>query len=136
MCHEPGKKWRPPPLKKLKLILQKFKLLRMKKIATVVLLIAAASFGTKAQTASAAKDTTVTLKVKGLTCSNDLRTIAANVKEIKGVTDCKAGKLGPTSSYKITYNPILVNIKDVVAAIENTPGCGDGEERPYKVKKN
>ncbi len=80
-------------------------------------------------------DTTITLKVKGLTCSNDLKTIAANVKEIKGVSECKPGKLGPTSSYKITYNPALVNRNEVVAIIENTPGCGDGDEKPYKVKK-
>lgn len=108
----------------------------MKKITIIVLLFVAISFGAKAQTAADSKDTTVTLKVKGLTCSNDLKTIAKNVQEIKGVASCKPGKLGPTSSYKITYNPALVAIKDVVAVIENTPGCGDGDEKPYKVKRN
>jgi copper chaperone CopZ len=106
----------------------------MKKILSMLLLLTAISYGAVAQTAPVVKDTTITLKVKGLTCSNDLKTIAANVKEIKGVAECKAGKLGPTSSYKITYNPAVVNKKELIAIIENTPGCGDGEEKPYKVK--
>jgi copper chaperone CopZ len=106
----------------------------MRKIITLILLTVVVNHAIKAQTTTAPKDTTITLKVKGLTCSNDLKTIAANVKEIKGVIECKVGKLGPTSSYKITYNPALVTIKTVVAVIENTPGCGDGDEKPYKVK--
>jgi copper chaperone CopZ len=108
----------------------------MKKVLMFVLLTNIAIQAAKAQTATQATDTTITVKVKGLTCSNDLKTIASNVKEVKGVKECKAGKLGPTSSYKITYNLALVNYKDIVAAIENTPGCGDAEEKPYKVKNN
>jgi copper chaperone CopZ len=108
----------------------------MKRILTTLLLLTAIGNSANAQTAPIAKDTTITLKVKGLTCSNDLRTIATHVKEMKGVADCKPGKLGPTSSYKITYNPALVNKNDLIATIENTPGCGDGAEKPYKVKNN
>jgi copper chaperone CopZ len=108
----------------------------MKKLLLTVLLTNLIMLAAQAQTATEVKDTTVTVKVKGLTCSNDLKTIATNIKEVKGVKDCKVGKLGPTSSYKITYNLALVNYKDIVAAIENTPGCGDAEEKPYKVKNN
>ncbi len=107
----------------------------IQKIIIAIFLFAIPTIKTIAQTATAAKDTTITLKVKGLTCSNDLKTIATNVKEIKGVTACKPGKLGPTSTYKITFNPAVVNRNDLVAVIENTPGCGDGDEKPYKVKK-
>ena len=42
-------------------------------------------------------DSTITIKVKGVTCSNDLKTLSDNVKELKGVSDCKPGKMGPTS---------------------------------------
>lgn len=108
----------------------------MKKIIFLAILSIAINFTTQAQATTTSKDTTITLKVKGLTCSNDLKTIATNVTQIKGVTACKPGKLGPTSSYKITYNPAVVEYKNVVAVIENTPGCGDGDEKPYKVKKN
>ena len=81
-------------------------------------------------------DSTITIKVKGVTCSNDLKTLADNVKELKGVSDCKPGKMGPTSVFKITYNPALVSTKDIFKAIENTGGCSDPNERPYKVKSN
>ncbi len=81
-------------------------------------------------------DTTITIKVKGVTCSNDLKTLADNVKELKGVSDCKPGKMGPTSVFKITYNPALVSTKDIFKAIENTGGCSDPNDRPYKVKAN
>jgi copper chaperone CopZ len=108
----------------------------MKKIITLILLLTAMKTIIVAQTNNATKDTTITVKVKGLTCSNDLKTIATNVKEIKGVSECKPGKLGPTSSYKITFNPSMVKRDDLVTVIENTPGCGDGADKPYKVKKN
>ena len=81
-------------------------------------------------------DSTITIKVKGVTCSNDLKTLADNVKELKGVSDCKTGKMGPTSVFKITFNPALVSTKEIYKAIENTGGCSDPNERPYKVKTN
>jgi copper chaperone CopZ len=104
------------------------------KIIFAIILIAAPTTKTIAQTATQTKDTTITIKVKGLTCSNDLKTIATNVKEVKGVKACKPGKLGPTSTYKITFNPAIVKRNDLVVVIENTPGCGDGADKPYKVK--
>jgi copper chaperone CopZ len=107
----------------------------IQKIIIAIFLIAIPTIKSIAQTATAIKDTTITIKVKGLTCSNDLKTIAKNIKDIKGVSECKPGKLGPTSTYKITYNTTVVNRQDVVAVVENTPGCGDGDEKPYKVKK-
>lgn len=81
-------------------------------------------------------DSTITIKVKGVTCSNDLKTLADNVKELKGVSDCKPGKMGPTSVFKITYNPALVGTKEIYKAIESTGGCSDPNDRPYKVKAN
>lgn len=81
-------------------------------------------------------DSIITIKVKGVTCSNDLKTLSDNVKELKGVSDCKPGKMGPTSVFKITFNPALVSTKDIFKAIENTGGCSDPNDRPYKVKSN
>lgn len=81
-------------------------------------------------------DSTITIKVKGVTCSNDLKTLSDNVKELKGVSECKSGKMGPTSVFKITFNPALVSTKEIYKAIENTGGCSDPNERPYKVKNN
>lgn len=78
---------------------------------------------------------TTTMKVKGITCSADLKTIMANVVKVPGVSSCKSGKQGPTTSFEIRYNPAQTTEKEIQAAIEETGGCKDPNERPYKVKQ-
>lgn len=80
-------------------------------------------------------DTTIVVKVKGVTCKNDLKTLSKNVKELKGVSDCTAGKAGPTSVFNVTYNPEMVGSKEIFSAFENTAGCSDPNDRPYKIKQ-
>ncbi|RYY45325.1 MAG: hypothetical protein EOO06_16685 [Chitinophagaceae bacterium] len=79
-------------------------------------------------------DTTISVKVKGVTCNNDLNTLSTNVKALKGVTECKPGKAGAVSSFSISYDPALVSTKEIYAAFENTGGCSDPDARPYKIK--
>jgi copper chaperone CopZ len=78
---------------------------------------------------------TTIMKVKGITCSADLKTIMANVEKVSGVTSCKPGKQGPTTSFEIRYNPAQTTEKEIQASIEGTGGCKDPNERPYKVKQ-
>jgi copper chaperone CopZ len=80
-------------------------------------------------------DTTITVKVTGVTCSNDLATIKANVEKVEGVSACKAVKQGATSSFEINYNAQLSTKEEIDAAIEGTAGCKDPKDRPYKVKR-
>tara|TARA_A100000171_G_scaffold20501_1_gene18894 strand:- start:9441 stop:9788 length:348 start_codon:yes stop_codon:yes gene_type:complete len=77
---------------------------------------------------------TLTTKVKGITCSTDLKMISANVEKLEGVTTCKAGKTGPTTTFEIAYNPSVITEKDIKTAIEKTGSCENPDERPYKVK--
>ena len=105
-----------------------------KKLIIAVLFFSAISNKSFAQNEIPATDTTITIKVKGVTCNNDLKTLASNVKDLNGVSDCKPGKAGPVSVFKITYNPALVGTKEIFKAIENTEGCSDPKDRPYKVK--
>ncbi len=77
----------------------------------------------------------ITVKVKGITCSNDLKTISTNVEKVKGVQRCQVGKQGATTTFDVTYNPILVTEKEIFAAIEDTEGCENPADRPYKVKQ-
>ncbi len=77
----------------------------------------------------------VKMKVKGVTCAMDLKTISNNVEKLKGVSSCVAGKQGATTSFEVKYNPTLISEKEIIAAIENTSGCEDPNDRPYKVKK-
>ena len=79
--------------------------------------------------------TTATVKVKGITCSMDLKMISANVEKVKGVSSCKAGKQGTTTTFEVKYNPTLVTEKEIFSTIENTGSCENPEERPYKVKQ-
>ena len=66
--------------------------------------------------------------------TGDLKNIASNVEKVEGVSTCKTGKMGATSSFEIKYNPKKANIKDIHSAIENTSGCENPNDRPYKVK--
>lgn len=75
------------------------------------------------------------IKVKGITCSNDLKSISGNVEKLKGVSACKPDKTGPTTKFEISFNPLLVSEQEIFAAIEATPGCQNPNDRPYKVKK-
>ena len=78
---------------------------------------------------------TATIKVKGITCSMDVKMISANVEKLNGVNSCKAGKQGPMTSFEVKYNPTLVAEKDIYAAIEKTGSCENPDERPYKIKQ-
>ena len=81
------------------------------------------------------KDTTITTKVKGITCSSDVKTIQSNIKKIKGVKECEIIKQGSVTSFKIKYNTEKVNQKTILSTIENTGGCKNPKDKPYKVKK-
>jgi copper chaperone CopZ len=104
---------------------------------TFVLASTATTFAQSATEKEQVSDTTKTLttKVKGITCSTDLKMISAKVEKLKGVSTCKAGKTGPTTTFEIAYNPTLVTEKEINAAIQNTGSCENPDERPYKVKQ-
>lgn len=78
---------------------------------------------------------TSAVKVKGVTCKNDLKTIAGNVEKLKGVSACVAEKAGPTTTFRIKFDSKVVSEKEIFAAIEGTPGCENPNDRPYKVKQ-
>lgn len=90
---------------------------------------------TKGENNPADSAKTATIKVKGVTCSHDLKTIGGNVEKLKGVSYCKAEKAGPTTQFEVKFNPALVTEKEIYAAIEATAGCQNPNDRPYKVKQ-
>ncbi len=108
----------------------------LKKMILTVLIFTAIGNRSFAQNDKPVNDTTITIKVKGVTCNNDLKTLSTNVKELNGVSECKPGKAGPVSVFKITFNPAVVGTTEIYKAIENTGGCSDPNDRPYKVKTN
>ena len=76
-----------------------------------------------------------TYKVKGITCASDVKTIASNIEKLSGVFNCKADKPGATTSFELKFNPARVTEKEIIATIENTGGCQNPNDRPYKVKQ-
>jgi copper chaperone CopZ len=78
--------------------------------------------------------TIINTKVKGITCSKDLKMISDSVLKLDGVKSCEASKAGPTTTFQIYFNPLLVSEKDIHVAIQNTGSCENPNERPYKVK--
>lgn len=103
---------------------------------TFVLASTATSFAQSAPEIEQVSDSTKTIstRVKGITCSTDLKMISANVEKLDGVSACKASKTGPTTTFEIAYNPALVTEKEIYSAIQNTGSCENPDERPYKVK--
>lgn len=78
---------------------------------------------------------TATVKVKGITCSMDLKMISAHAEQVKGVSRCKVGKQGTTTTFEVKHNPTTVTEKEIFAAIGNTGSCENPGERPYKIKQ-
>ncbi len=83
---------------------------------------------------SATKSKTITVKVKGVGCSKDVKSIALSVEKLSGVSTCAVGKKGATTTYDVTYDPTAVSKNQIESAIEDTPGCKNPNDRPYKVK--
>jgi copper chaperone CopZ len=76
----------------------------------------------------------LTTKVKGITCSSDLKTISKNVEKLKGISACITTKKGPTTTFEIAYDPAVTTVEEIYLAIEGTSGCKNPEDRPYKIK--
>ena len=88
-----------------------------------------------AQEPNQTSDTTITLKVKGITCPHDCTDISENVELKQGIIDCKAdGKPAATTTFSVTYKTSLLTVEDIIKAIEDTPGCENPNNRPYKAK--
>ncbi len=80
-------------------------------------------------------ETTITIKVRGITCSSDYKMIQENVEKLEGVDNVKVRKKAPTSTFEIRFDSTLVSRDKVIFAIENTGSCENPKDRPYKVKK-
>lgn len=107
----------------------------MKYILSIICSLAL-SIGFTANSFAQEADKTMTIKVKGITCSTDYKMIQTNVEKLNGVSNFEVGKQGATSTFIINYNPELVSEEKIYTAIEGTGSCENPDERPYKVKQN
>ncbi len=77
---------------------------------------------------------TVRFKVKGITCSMDLRQISDKVEAVAGVHRCEVLKEGAVSRFQVAFDPKTATTEEIHAAVEGTGGCQNPNEFPYKVK--
>lgn len=98
-----------------------------------LLLTSAASFA-QSEAPFTLRADSVDLKVKGITCSMDLRQISDKVEAVAGVSRCEVLKEGAVSLFRVTYDSDVASEDAIYRAVENTGGCENPEERPYKVK--
>ena len=86
------------------------------------------------ETAQVEADKTISVKVKGVGCSKDIKSISTNVENLEGVSSCKILKKGATTTFEVMLSPSMVTEEANHAAIEGTAGCQNPNDRPYKVK--
>ena len=84
---------------------------------------------------SAAELTTLEVKVKGVGCAMDLKTLSEKVTALEGVASCETIKRGAVTTFEVKHNAARVDAKTIYAAIEGTAGCSNPNDRPYKVKR-
>jgi copper chaperone CopZ len=108
---------------------------KMNNIKSIILLFVLVIASTGLAFSQTDSTKTVTLKVKGLNCADDVVSISDNVTKLKGVSSCAAGNPGATTSFTVKFVPARINENEIRAAVENTPGCDDPNQKPYKVKK-
>ena len=104
---------------------------------TIIAIFLFANLANGQTTETPASEETVVIssvKVKGITCSKDVKTISDNITALKGVSNCRVAKKGATSTFEVTFNSSVITKDKIHAAIENTEGCKNPNDRPYKVK--
>lgn len=84
--------------------------------------------------ASVATEKTITVKVTGVGCYSDVRTIAGNVQKMAGVNSCEVIKKAAVTRFEVSYNPTMVTEEAIYKTVEDTPGCKNPASRPYEVK--
>ena len=114
--------------------------MKTNKFFYTLLALVITSVSVKAQSTSAQPSDslqTIQLKVKGITCSGDLKMISENAGKADGIKKCDAvGKMSATSTFEIVFNPSKISNVDIVKIIEDTPSCDHPKEKPYKVKNS
>ena len=89
-----------------------------------------------AETSSTSINSTETfeVRVKGVGCMTDVKMIRTNITNMAGVTACEAQKTGAVTVFAVTYDPALLTKDEIHAVVEDTPGCKNPADRPYRVK--
>jgi hypothetical protein len=101
----------------------------------LIITLLAMSSALFAQDTSEVSDTTIVIKVSGITCGGDLPIIASHVTEKEGVSACEAlGAPAAVTKFSISYDPSVAKLEDIISGVEGAPSCDFPDTYPYKVK--
>lgn len=93
------------------------------------------SFSSYGQSSGSDSDTTIVIKVSGITCGGDLPIISSHVTEKDGINSCEAlGAAAAITKFQISYDPTMAKLEDIIAGVEGAPSCDFPDTFPYKVK--
>ncbi len=101
----------------------------MKSLILILIFISNLSFSHQT------KELMLETKVKGINCALDVRTIQNRLIKTEGVKSCSVQKAGSVTNFNIIYDDKKTSKKEIYKVIEDTPGCKNQKERPYKVKR-
>lgn len=105
-------------------------------VMKATLTIIAVFFCLVASAQTTADSTEIVVKIKGITCANDLNIIHGQLKDLDGLwLSENYGPVGPSSEIKVVYNPAVIDPEAIYQVIEDSPACDFPDQRPYKVKK-
>ena len=76
----------------------------------------------------------IVVKVTGVGCNADIGMIGNEVEKLEGVQSCNAAKRGAVTRFVVQFDPAIVSEDAIYEAVEDTPGCKDPNDRPYRVK--
>ncbi|WGQ12816.1 heavy-metal-associated domain-containing protein [Sphingobacterium faecium] len=76
----------------------------------------------------------VNIRVQKMTCDGDMPTIKAELLKKEGIMDVTfTRRQRETSVFTIKYFKGVVSKSSIEKHIENTPGCDDKSQKPYRV---
>lgn len=101
----------------------------------VFFIISALSVQAQTEPVLNAGDTAIYMdfRVKGITCANDINTLTERVKAIPGVIKFETLKQGAISKFSLGVLINKVKPSVVIDTIQNTAGCKNPADRPYKI---
>lgn len=109
----------------------------MKKIFLCALFSAGALFltsDTHAQSADTLK--VVTIEVGNLHCDGDMPTIKKQLLNADGIDEVTfTDRKKQASAFTITYHTAATDPQRLKAVVENTAGCDEPDEKPYRVQR-
>ena len=107
----------------------------MKNTFFITLLLSVFCFISQAKAQSTDTLKSMTLKIGNLTCDGDMPTIQKNLLNQDGIDEVMfTSRKKEASTFTVLFHSAATDADNIKLAVENTPGCDDPDEKPYRVQ--